>query len=267
MNKKALSVSLVIPVYNDERYLKACLQAVAAQTVKPAEVIVVDNNSTDDSMAVARQFPFVRTLDEKRQGVVFARDMGFNAATSDIIGRIDSDTILPADWVERVVEFYKDPGHHNHGFTGGGSAINLPFPRIQGWLQGNLAFRVNRLLLGHYILFGSNMAIPRSMWLNLKDKVCHNTSVHEDLDLAIHAHRAGYEITYHESLRVRGIARRLLSERNKLLPNLMMWPATLQHHGIKTWVFGWLGAVILYCFSPLAPILDFLRRAIGRRSN
>jgi len=74
----------------------------------PTEVIVVDNNSSDDTIAVARRFPFVTVLREKRQGVVHARNRGFNASRGDIIGRIDADTVIARDWVAQLQAIFAD---------------------------------------------------------------------------------------------------------------------------------------------------------------
>jgi glycosyltransferase involved in cell wall biosynthesis len=266
-NKKPLTLSIVIPVYNEEDHLKRCLDAIALQSEKPDEIIVVDNNSRDKSLEIAKSFPGVKILKEKQQGVVFARNSGFDAAQSDIIGRIDADTVLPKDWVARVKDFYAQAPNKNIALTGGGDPTNLRLPRLWGWLQGQIAFRINRLLLGHYILFGSNMALPRSLWQTVRKDVCLTTTVHEDLDLAIHVHRRGFPIVYRESLRVRGTAKRILSNHDQLLANLMLWPQTLRHHHIWTWVFGWLGAVLLYLLSPILIGVDFIARTMGRHSK
>src|SRR5689334_13492261 len=99
-----LRVSFVIPVYNEAEQIADCLQAIAQQTVAPFEVLVIDNNSNDGTAAVAANFPFVKVLRERRQGVVYARDRGCNAAKGDIIARIDADTIISEDWVETLLE-------------------------------------------------------------------------------------------------------------------------------------------------------------------
>jgi cellulose synthase/poly-beta-1,6-N-acetylglucosamine synthase-like glycosyltransferase len=57
-----MNVSIVIPVYNEADALAACLEAIAEQTIAPLEVIVVDNNSTDTSAAIAQGFDFVRLV-------------------------------------------------------------------------------------------------------------------------------------------------------------------------------------------------------------
>src|SRR5579864_186510 len=102
MLNKTLTLTIVIPAYNEQSYLAACLDSIAEQTVLPHEVFVVDNNSTDGTLKVAKDYSFVKILREPKQGVFFAARRGFNAARSDIIGRIDADTILPPNWVETV---------------------------------------------------------------------------------------------------------------------------------------------------------------------
>ena len=71
-------VSIIVPVFNAAASLGDCLDALLRQDVPAAsyEVIVVDNNSTDDSMAVARQRPTVRLLSETRQSAYAARNRG-----------------------------------------------------------------------------------------------------------------------------------------------------------------------------------------------
>ncbi len=225
---------------------------------------MVDNNSTDQSAAIARSFDFVTLIHEKRQGKVYARNAGFNAATGDIIGRIDGDVIIPPGWVAYVKRFYQDPAHRTHGLTGGGQPNNLRLPRSNGWALGQVAFRMNRVLLGHYILFGSNMALPRSIWLQVQDTVCEREDIHEDLDLAIHVHQGGYKIAYREGLRVTGQARRLLTDREGLLPVLLLWPHTLRVHHKRAWIFGWLGAYMLYGISPIEIVFDKIARLFGK---
>lgn len=259
-----LTLTLIIPVYNDERHLKACLNSVAAQTIRPNKVIVVDNNSTDKSVAIAKKFPFVSILQAKQQGVVFARDAGFNAVKTELIGRIDSDTVLPANWVEYILSFYRETGHLKEALTGSSYPYNIRLSKVVGWFLGQVAFRYNRLLLGHYILYGSNMVITKKQWLAVRRTVCNDTDVHEDLDLAIHLHQKGYKITYHEGLQVGVVMKRVRSKRAELWNNIMWWPKTLRRHGKKTWLFGWLAAVLFFAVSPLGSIAEYLARLFGR---
>lgn len=263
--EKLVTLSIVIPAYNEERALPNCLEAIAAQTVKPDEVIVVDNNSTDRTAEVARRYPFVTLLHEPKQGRVFARNRGFDAAESDIIGRIDADTVLPPDWAERTKRFYERKTHREHyAYTGGATCYNIRLPRANAWFQAQVAYRTNRFLLGHYILFGSNMALPKDLWLVVRSHVCLRNDIHEDLDLSIHLHRLGYKITYHAGHEVGIQLRRVRSGRDELMANLLLWPTTLRVHGNRRWIFGWLGAVFLYYASNISRLLEWLSRLFGK---
>lgn len=260
--EKALTVSIIIPAYNEECHLIDCLDTIKAQSVMPDEVIVVDNNSTDRTVAIAQKYSFVKVVKENQQGIVWARNAGFNAAKGDIIGRIDADTHLPTNWVEYVKNFYAEPHNATSAVTGGAYFYNIHFSKLGGWMMSQVTFRMNRLLLGHYITYGSNMAFPAFMWRDIKHKTCHETNIHEDLDLSIHLHEHGYHITYKEKFRVGVKMRRVLSSRKDLWENLLWWPRTLRHHNKKTWVVGLAGAMILYVLSPIVILIEIALRPI-----
>src|SRR5688572_5985312 len=97
-------LTIVIIAYNEEGYIANCLRSVQDQTLAPDEVIVVDNNSKDRTAEIAKSFSFVKLVTEHIQGIAPARNRGFNEATGDLIVRIDSDTKLPVDWVEKAHE-------------------------------------------------------------------------------------------------------------------------------------------------------------------
>lgn len=265
---KPLALSLIIPAYNEEQHLKACLDSIAQQTVRPAEVIVVDNNSTDTTAKIAQSYDFVRLVKEKRQGIVHARNAGFNAARQPLIGRIDADSILPPDWGEYIERFYTDPLNKEVCLTGGGKFYNTPFPRISRWLLDILAFRVNRMVLGHHFLYGSNMVIPKVAWNDISNQICLRQDIHEDIDIAIHLHEAGYKIIYKPRLLVGVKLRRVFQDHKKLWSYLMLWPQSLKIHGRKLWVTGWIGAILLYSLTPLVyPLkgLQLLRLKVFRK--
>lgn len=256
---KPLALSLIIPAYNEHEHLGNCLASVAAQTIMPFEVIVVDNNSTDDTVKIAKSYPFVRVINAKQQGIVYARDAGFSAAKGTIIGRIDSDSRLPANWVEQVLDFYKDPANGNTALTGGGTFYNVPFPRVSRRILGLLAFWVNRMALGHHFLFGSNMAFPAHVWPLIKNKICIRTDIHEDIDIAVHMHQVGTRIVYQPKLQVGVKLRRVFQDHDKLWGTLMLWPTSLRIHHKWLWPTGFIGAVMLYVLTPLIYPLKWLR--------
>lgn len=88
------SVSVVIPTYNRADLLKLTLESVLAQTIRPHEVLVIDDGSTDNTTAVCAAFPApVRHIRQKNSGVAAARNRGMREATGDWIAFCDSDDL------------------------------------------------------------------------------------------------------------------------------------------------------------------------------
>jgi glycosyltransferase involved in cell wall biosynthesis len=230
---RKLNVSIVIPAYNEEGQLALCLDAIARQTVKPFEVIVVDNNSTDNTVAIAKKYPFVTVLRERRQGVVHARNAGFNAARGDIIGRIDAETVMQPDWVERVQRIFMrsdvDAVSGSIGFT------DVPFERffarVELFCRRYLARNLSRL--GELFLYGGNMALRREVWQDIRGKLCDNREFHEDQDLAAHFAYTPYKLTFDEKLRVRVSARRVDSPPKSYYSYVMANSRTYAAHGLR----------------------------------
>jgi glycosyltransferase involved in cell wall biosynthesis len=181
-----MKVSVVVPAYNEEKYIGKCLEGLMKQAVKPDEIIIVNNNSTDKTATIVKKYP-VRLLTEKKQGITPARNRGFDEAKFDVIARTDADTVVPTDWVKRIKQTFKDP--KTVAFTGPSSYYETP----AHWSTPTLLsinksyFRLMRELLGYDCLYGPNMAIRKSAWDKIKHTVCLNDKdVHEDIDLGIH---------------------------------------------------------------------------------
>lgn len=108
-----MKLAFVVPAYNEEALIGKCLESVVAEIARSgadAEIIVVNNASTDRTGEIARSFPSVRVVDEPKKGLVHARDAGFAAsAGAELVANIDSDTIVPVGWLDTVLsEFAKD---------------------------------------------------------------------------------------------------------------------------------------------------------------
>jgi glycosyltransferase involved in cell wall biosynthesis len=259
-------ISIIIPCFNEERYLGRCLDAIALQAEPPFEVLVVDNNSTDRTFTIAKSYPFVTLVTEPTQGRVYARNTGFNVAHGDILARIDADAVIPAGWTQRVSKFFEQPEASETAWTGGAFFYNIRFPHLVSAFYNALVFGFNRLLAGHPSLWGSNMALPKCLWQQVQPDVCLRNDVHEDLDLAIHLHRRGIKIAYDRHTTVHVQLRRVRSSRRELWAYLQMWPRTLRVHGIWTWFICWLfGDVLLFAFTPLFSISERIARLCGRK--
>lgn len=229
-----LAISLVIPAYNEENHLAACLEAALRQDLPFAEVLVIDNNSTDDTAAIARRFPHVTVLQEARQGVVFARDRGFNAAHGLIIARIDADTILPIDWTAQLQTIFMD--ENVDAVSGSMHYYDMALPRMIDGID--LFFRryFARVLGKHVYMQGANMAVRKTVWRRVKHDVCHAKGLHEDLDLAVHAAEADFTVRFEERLEA-GIGYRQ-GESNfvDFCKYACSTPKTYKYHGLKRYV-------------------------------
>ena len=102
-----MRLSFVVPAYNEEAYLPACLESICEQIrTLPAgtcEIIVVNNASTDRTREVALRYPGVLVVDEPRKGLTFARQAGFAASTGALIANVDADSRLTPGWVANVL--------------------------------------------------------------------------------------------------------------------------------------------------------------------
>lgn len=108
-----MTLSFVIPAYNEERRIGACLRAIVQELHRAgaeAEIIVVNNASTDGTREEAERIPGVRVVDESRKGVVRARQRGLLEARGDLVAHIDADCELIPGWLDTVQrEFERDP--------------------------------------------------------------------------------------------------------------------------------------------------------------
>jgi glycosyltransferase involved in cell wall biosynthesis len=206
----ALTLSIVIPVYNEERYIKHCLDAIKAQTVMPLEVIIVDNNCTDKTIEIAEKYDFVKVVNEPRQGRGYARSTGFDAAGGDIIGRIDADSIPAKNWVERATSDFQNDDIA--GVTGlGMTNVILGFSKWYTTFWSRMYFWTAHSIFRALTMWGANMAIRRSVWQLAKPDVClDDKEVHEDQDLSMVILGQGGRIIQDDKLLIRTSGRSLL---------------------------------------------------------
>lgn len=108
----AMSISVIVPAYNEEHYLPSTLSAVqAARRLVPeevVEVIVVDNASTDGTATVAAQAGAM-VVYESRRSVARARNAGASSATGDFFVFVDADTVVPETLLQEIAAATRDP--------------------------------------------------------------------------------------------------------------------------------------------------------------
>lgn len=105
-------VSIIVPVYNVEKYLPECVDSILEQTYKSIEVILVDDGSTDSSGELsekyAEDYAFVKVIHKKNAGLGFARNTGIDYATGDYITFVDGDDFIAPDHIEKLLSNIKN---------------------------------------------------------------------------------------------------------------------------------------------------------------
>ncbi len=101
-------ISVVVPVYNSSTTIAECLEAILANDYPDFEVIVVDDESSDNSVEIIKRFP-VRLLELKgRLGAGAARQAGAKEAQGEIIAFTDADCVVPRDWLAKIAKRFKE---------------------------------------------------------------------------------------------------------------------------------------------------------------
>lgn len=111
MNKK-IDVSIIVPVYNGEKYLSECLESIRVQTFSDFEVLIIDDGSDDNSASIAEEFS---KKDDRfkltkiyRGGVANARNRGLELSKGEYIGFIDCDDTVEPEYLETLYHTAKD---------------------------------------------------------------------------------------------------------------------------------------------------------------
>lgn len=104
-----MKVSIIVPVFNSDKYLEDCLDSLVQQTHMDLEIICVDDGSTDDSLSILHEYsdkdPRVVALNKINdgKGAAGARNLGLESATGEYVMFLDSDDFFEADMVEKMV--------------------------------------------------------------------------------------------------------------------------------------------------------------------
>ncbi|MFC1648894.1 glycosyltransferase [Nanoarchaeota archaeon] len=101
-------ISVIVPVYNGERYIEGCLNSLLNQSLTKSkyEILIIDNGSTDKTPELVRKHK-VKLFSEKKKGAANARNKGMKAAKGNLIVFTDSDCIANKDWLKNLLESSK----------------------------------------------------------------------------------------------------------------------------------------------------------------
>lgn len=107
--KEEIKVSIIVPVYNAEKYIDRCIKSIIEQTYKNVEIILINDGSKDSSLSILRDFEKkdsrITLIDQSNKGPSAARNIGIEKSTGDYIGFIDADDNIELNYIEKMIEY------------------------------------------------------------------------------------------------------------------------------------------------------------------
>ncbi len=224
-----MNVSIIIPAYNEEDVLERCLEAICPQITSHDEIILVDNNSTDKTLEIAKKYP-VTIISESEQGLIPARNTGFAAAKCEILARIDADAAPNSNWLEILKKVFEDQAVA--AATGPVSYYDMPVSKHNVKLDNAFRQGISKVAKDFKFLYGTNMVIRANAWSVIKNKTCSNESeIHEDIDIALHLDDDYFLIHYEPKMVVASSARRIGDPLKDFYKYMKRYTNTYKQHG------------------------------------
>lgn len=105
-----MKISVIVPVYNSQKFLEQCLKSLINQTFKELEIICINDGSTDNSVEILNKYPQLNVIHQENKGLSFARNRGIEIAKGDYIAFVDSDDWIDLDYFEKLYCAIKETG-------------------------------------------------------------------------------------------------------------------------------------------------------------
>jgi glycosyltransferase involved in cell wall biosynthesis len=186
-----MKISVIIPAYNEENNITETLESLLDQSRSVDEIIVVDNNSRDNTVDVVRMFEDVILISESKQGISHARNKGFSYASGDILVKVDADTIVSHDWAERIEKAFLED-ENRVGLIGSALYASFEHTTAPFFAITHLYYHYFDKILHLPLLYGPSEAIRASIWHVISKSVdCDDKNIHEDVEIACKIHPFG----------------------------------------------------------------------------
>ncbi|MGA3020854.1 MAG: glycosyltransferase [Candidatus Micrarchaeales archaeon] len=187
--QKRIEISIVIPAFNEEKYIGRLLKDLQKQSFKNFEIIVADGGSTDNTRKIASKFSKVRIVVEKRKGIGIGRNAGAHAARGKIIVFIDADTTASENLLRNYDAAFKEKDIV--AATGPIFPLEKTSRRMElGFKLVSVLFVKSSILIGKPSIIGSNFAIRK----NIFEKIGgfdEKFMTYEDYDLSLRIRKTG----------------------------------------------------------------------------
>ena len=109
MNEKKISV--IVPIFNGEKYLRRCIESILKQTYKNIELILINDGSEDKSLAICEEYKKndkrIIIINKENEGVSIARNIGIEKATGELISFVDADDYLEITFLQELFDMMK----------------------------------------------------------------------------------------------------------------------------------------------------------------
>ena len=213
-------VSVVVPFYNSERTLAACIESLLAQenVGDDYEILLIDNRSEDTSATIAGNYSGVTVLTESTPGAYAARNTGIREAAAPVIAMTDADCVVDPDWLRSILDGLRDPqtavlvGHCRYP-----ASSSLTLRLLGAYENAKTEYVIDHCDPAHHFAYCNNMAVRASVFTELGlfeewQRAADSELVHRlaarrpDLKLA---YEPAMRITHLEFVRARERARRL----------------------------------------------------------
>ncbi len=199
-------ISIIIPTYNEEKNIGRLLESIERQSFKNYEVIVVDSNSEDNTVEIAKRYN-AKVINESRRGVSIAKNRGAKEAKGSILYFIDADTELFENTLENIKAAFD-------GNTACASGPIYPLENtgisIRLWYFFNFVILVKASKkIGKPSFVTPNLSIRADIFRKVNG-FNESMKTYEDCDLSIRASKYG-NMVYSKGIRIKSSARRILA--------------------------------------------------------
>jgi GT2 family glycosyltransferase len=189
------SISAYIPAYNVAKFLAPCIESLLAQSLAPAEILVIDDGSADNSVEIAARYPAVTLLrHEKNRGLAAARNTAFRTARCEFVAALDADCVADPTWLASLVRHFQNP---KIAGVGGSLSESVQESVADRWRKAHMPQEWGPAAVHNpKFLFGCNNIFRRSTVLEIGGYDESMRTNGEDCDLCRRLASRGWDFIY-----------------------------------------------------------------------
>jgi glycosyltransferase involved in cell wall biosynthesis len=188
-------ISVYIPAYNVAKFLRRSIESVLGQSLAPAEILVIDDGSADNSAEIAGSYPAVTLVrHERNRGLAAARNTAFRSARCDFVASLDADCVADPSWLANLAPHLSDP---KVGGVGGALAEGVQASMADRWRQAHMPQHWGQESIRNpKFLFGCNNVFRKSAVLGVGGYEESMRSNGEDCDLSRRLRAKDWQLIY-----------------------------------------------------------------------